>query len=249
MANVEKLHWHELETPKEYGLSVKPQMLQVEARILPNPTPIYSAGTDAQGPRLGTWNLRRKRLSQPSTIRSYGLLYLPGNLAVGDNELQSLMRAMLTGFGNLGMSMPNVLPAFLRGNPQGDLKMSIAQLLAKTHDAFKRKADLLIFIIHGGNERLYKVLKNLCDVRFGVASQGIYPHGLPSEILLLIGIVMLRDKCFSSGGQMQYIANIALKVNVKLGGVNSTVSEPLFRKNRWMMVGGKIYQNLLTATI
>jgi hypothetical protein len=35
MANVEKLHWHELPTPKAYGISVKTQMLQIQGRILP----------------------------------------------------------------------------------------------------------------------------------------------------------------------------------------------------------------------
>jgi eukaryotic translation initiation factor 2C len=40
--------------------------------------------------------------------------------------------------------------------------------------------------------------------------------------------------------QPQYIANVALKVNVKLGGVNSTTGEPLFKRSRWMLIGGDI---------
>lgn len=46
------------------------------------------------------------------------------------------------------------------------------------------------------------------------------------------------DKAMNSRGQQQYLANIALKVNVKLGGTNTTISEPLFRKSRWMVLGG-----------
>lgn len=49
---------------------------------------------------------------------------------------------------------------------------------------------------------------------------------------------MLVEKALSAKGQAQYIANIGLKANVKLGGINSIVPEPLFRNSRWMLVGG-----------
>lgn len=49
---------------------------------------------------------------------------------------------------------------------------------------------------------------------------------------------MLFDKALNQRGQPQYLSNIALKVNVKLGGINSTVIEPTFRQRRWMMMGG-----------
>lgn len=37
---------------------------------------------------------------------------------------------------------------------------------------------------------------------------------------------------------MQYLGNVGLKINLKLGGRNSCVREPLFYKKRFMMVGG-----------
>jgi eukaryotic translation initiation factor 2C len=49
---------------------------------------------------------------------------------------------------------------------------------------------------------------------------------------------MIIDKATNQRGQMQYLANIGLKVNVKLGGINSTINEPLFRASRWMVLGG-----------
>ena len=49
---------------------------------------------------------------------------------------------------------------------------------------------------------------------------------------------MLIDKARKC--QPQYVANIALKVNVKLGGVNAITDEPLFKKSRWMLLGGDI---------
>jgi eukaryotic translation initiation factor 2C len=50
--------------------------------------------------------------------------------------------------------------------------------------------------------------------------------------------VINAEKYFRSGkGQTQYLANIGLKVNVKLGGMNSLVKEPLFQQKRWMVMG------------
>ena len=40
--------------------------------------------------------------------------------------------------------------------------------------------------------------------------------------------------------QQQYIANVALKVNVKLGGINAILEDSLFKNTRWMFIGGDI---------
>lgn len=222
MANVEKLHWHELDTPKAYGLSVKASMLRLPARILPCPNPVYSAGSDMRPPILGSWNLRNKQFLQPVSIRSYGLLYLPGNRAIGDPQLQDFVRSLQSGFSSVGIRIPANLPAYLKGNPQGDLKQIITELLSKTASAFQRKADVLLILIHSSHEKLYRALKNICDVRLGVSSQ-----------------IMQVEKALGRG-QPQYIANIALKVNAKLGGTNSKIPEPLFQKTRWMMMGADV---------
>jgi eukaryotic translation initiation factor 2C len=49
---------------------------------------------------------------------------------------------------------------------------------------------------------------------------------------------MLVEKSLQGRSTQQYLANIGLKVNAKLGGVNSIIREPLFEKSRWMMMGG-----------
>ena len=51
---------------------------------------------------------------------------------------------------------------------------------------------------------------------------------------------MVVEKALKERGQMQYLGNIGLKINLKLGGRNSCVGEPLFQRKRWMMIGADV---------
>ena len=71
--------------------------------------------------------------------------------------------------------------------------------IGKTGNAFNRKPDIFFFLLHGASTSIYKIIKNVCEVKLGVASQ-----------------VMLVEKAFNLKGQLQYLGNIGLKVNAKV---------------------------------
>ena len=222
--NVKRFAWHSLSVPKAMGLSVSTSMLQVQGRLLPCPVPIYGGGTDQRGPETGQWNLRNKRFLKPAGFNSWGLLYLPGGgRQASDGELQAFCRAMTNSLASVGITPSRSPPAFLKGNAHGDIKQEISQLVGKCTHAFRAgKPDLLVFLLHDkANPSIYKVIKSVCEVDFGIPSQ-----------------VMVVEKALKDKGQMQYLGNIGLKVNCKLGGVNSSIEEPLFRRSKFMMIGG-----------
>lgn len=172
MENVKKLHWHNLNVPKAFGLSVSTRMLELEARLLPSPVVQYSAGTENVGPDTGAWNLRGKRLLSPSGFLSYGLAYLTSGRRVNDQDLQVFAKAMVTSLASLGLETPKEPPAFILGNPAGDLNEMIQALFAKTGNIFQRKPELFIFLVHQDcPPAIYKIIKNCCEANFGVASQ------------------------------------------------------------------------------
>ena len=74
--NAKRLHWHTLDKPSAHGLSVRPQMLELNARILPAPSLRYGSGTE-KSTITGAWNLRSKTFLRPSSYTSYGLCYFP----------------------------------------------------------------------------------------------------------------------------------------------------------------------------
>ncbi|MCJ1478569.1 hypothetical protein MMC13_007250 [Lambiella insularis] len=223
MQNVKRFAWHTLPIPASLGLSVSTSMLQIRGRLLPAPQVLYGRGSDDRGPEGGSWNLRGKSFLKPARFTSWGVMYLPGGLQqLSDYDLQQFCRSLVTSMATVGLGTPNSPPAFLKGNALGNLKGAVGDLVRKTANAFRReKPEMLFFLLHDkANPSIYKAIKSICEVDLGIPSQ-----------------IMLVEKALNSRGQMQYLGNIGLKVNCKLGGVNSKVDEPLFRQTRYMMLG------------
>lgn len=72
----------------------------------------------------------------------------------------------------MGIRVPRDLPAFLQGNVQGNVKVMIAEVMAKAKGTFGKQPDVVFFLLHAASTALYKAIKDCCDVQFGIASQG-----------------------------------------------------------------------------
>jgi eukaryotic translation initiation factor 2C len=70
---------------------------------------------------------------------------------------------------------------------------------------------LLFFIVNDRNIDVYRRIKKSCDIRFGVASQ------------------VLQAKHVMSASP-QYISNVCMKVNAKLGGCTSVAKSTIIPK-------------------
>jgi eukaryotic translation initiation factor 2C len=222
MGNIQRLNWHNLEIPKQLGLSVKPKMLELSAKRLPTPTPQYRGAST--NPENGMWNLRGKRFSRPTEFSAaWAVMYFAAVHGCGDAELQHFCKEIQTQFRAYGIDPCSAMPGFLRVNPMGDIGEAINTLVEKTKKAFGKKPKVIFFLIHkGANPGIYKSAKSVCNIELGICSQ-----------------FMLVEKSIKNlRGQPQSLGNIALKINPKLGGLNSSVTEPLFTQKRWMMLGG-----------
>jgi eukaryotic translation initiation factor 2C len=207
----------------EFGVSIKPQFIELDAKVLPPPLVVFGEGTDTYGPKNGRWNLRGKKFFQPATINGYGLIYFPGGqgIRIDERGIDTFTKVCGQQFANYGLMLnPRTSPQWTVGNPMGDLERQIGEMIAKLENTNKIRPNLLIFILPVLATEPYATLKSICDTIFGIASQ-----------------CMVLDKCFNSKGQLQYLGNIALKVNVKLGGANSVIDDPFFSKQPTMLIG------------
>ncbi|KAI9812851.1 MAG: hypothetical protein M1832_006472 [Thelocarpon impressellum] len=130
----------------------------------------------------------------PSSCAGWGLMYFPGTRNIDDSTLQELAVNMRKSLRELGVGISSDMPSFLRGNPMGDIKALIAELMGKSASVNGgAKPRLLVFLLHQGGDRLYSIIKTVCDTLFGVASQ-----------------VMVAEKALSLRGQPQYLANLRM---------------------------------------
>jgi eukaryotic translation initiation factor 2C len=202
-----------------FGVKVNPSLLTVPGRILAPPKLLYR-GTSTCAPNNGAWNLDPRSLGQKPfrvakslgawstlVINSGGRDAIYGGPEATMHHLHSFRKTLDTYGLNPGpVQSPvaiNVLPEDLFNRNIDKICFQISDALRKQ---FKAKPNFLFVILPGDSAVLYDCIKFVCDCQLG----------LPN--ICNIGSKFSKEK-----GQMQYFANVAMKFNQKLGGVNHTV--------------------------
>ena len=71
-----------------------------------------------------------------------------------------------------------------------------------------KKPRIMLVVLSNGDRHIYAGLKHLCDVYLNVATVCVHASKFRKE-----------------KGQLQYFANVALKFNIKLGGLNHMLAQ------------------------
>jgi eukaryotic translation initiation factor 2C len=203
----------------QFGVKVNPSLLTVPGRILPAPQLLYR-GQSTCSPRNGAWNLDPRQLGQKpfrmaKTLGSWNTLVInSGNRDTIYGGMQSIMQHLTAFRATLetyGLSPGPVQPPAEINISFNDLQnKDVAKIQHEISDAlrkkFKAKPNFLFVLLPSDNAVLYDCIKFVCDCQLGVPN------------ICNIGAKFSKEK-----GQMQYFANVAMKFNQKLGGVNHTV--------------------------
>lgn len=199
---------------KEFGIKISQNLASVEARILPPPRLKYhDTGRERDClPQVGQWNMMNKKMVNGGTVASWICINFARN--VQDNIAKAFCQELAQMCNTSGMAFnpEPVLPAFT-GRPDQVERV----LKARFHDAMtklqphKKELDLLVVILPDNNGSLYGDLKRICETDLGIVSQ-----------CCLTKHVFRMSK--------QYLANVALKINVKVGGRNTVLADALSRR-------------------
>lgn len=201
-----------------FGIQVPPTMLTVPGRILPPPRLQYRAQTC--NPNNGAWNLDPRALGQKpfriaKTLGPWNTLIInlgnrdtiPGGVEGASAHLQNFRKTLDTYGLNPGPVLPPVYMNVSFDDLQNRNVAKIQTLLSNTlRTKIYPKPNFMFILLPNDDAVLYDSIKHVCDVRLG----------LPN--ICNVGSKFSKEK-----GQLQYFANVAMKFNQKLGGVNHTV--------------------------
>ncbi|KAL1601574.1 hypothetical protein SLS60_006489 [Paraconiothyrium brasiliense] len=205
---------------RSFNLKVTPGLVKIPGRILNGPKVTYK-GNKTIETRFGSWNMMNIKFNAGATLQkwSYMMISQGGRDAFDQASLTAVMKEFHQGLSTIGMTAPAPMPG-----KRVELRYTDGpELDAQLNGASRVGLQLLVIILPEASIPLYKRIKTLADKK----------HGL--HTICCVGQKLAKDR-----GRDQYIANVALKINLKLGGINQVV-EPknlhVIDQNRTMVVG------------
>lgn len=197
-----------------FGVGVDSKLTVVKGRILPAP-PVTYGGESEIIPTQASWNMRGKKFAKPVKITNWSFLKL-GGARMENNHIDLFKHALRDyGLGTQGPSNPQGFEAPLPG-PEDAQDASIQKIF---NTMFAAGIKMVLVILPSSSAITYARVKYWGDVKVGIHSVCVLAENLKKG--------------------PQYFANVALKFNLKCGGVNQLLPKQLgFLNDKDTMVVG-----------
>ncbi|KAL4925470.1 putative RNA interference and gene silencing protein (Qde2) [Aspergillus undulatus] len=186
----------------DFGVQTHPNLITVPGRVLPTPNVYYNDNKQV-APVGGSWNMKSIKFSTTSNLPTWVWIDIAtsGSQHFSD-DLHGCLAALTEKLKEVGVNA-NIPIAGERivikpENYAGDIDAAIRELL-KDH-----RPRLLLTILPFNHTGIYNCVKKACDIDHGVRN-----------------INVLAEQFKNSNPQ--YLANVGLKFNLKLGGINQIV--------------------------
>ncbi|KAG9292083.1 hypothetical protein G9A89_017983 [Geosiphon pyriformis] len=201
---LDTLNYRENEYMQQFGMTVSNEMTIVNARVLPPPTIQYhpSSREATLQPRDGAWTLRDKKMATGATLSSWAVLVFGPEGKFPKQVVENFIRELVITAQDIGMNILNKTPPILHANQQAVTEDSLKQAWVQAGNASKAQPQLILCILPTRTGDLYGQVKRAGDTVIGVVTQCCQSKHLNSP-------------------NKQYCANVSLKLNVKLGGMNT----------------------------
>lgn len=187
----------------EFGVSVLEGMLTVKGRILSAPKVMYAGKAADSSP--GRWDIAGKTFSDCKTLRNWSFLSLAGPSRDEDtiSAVVQFQKAIATyGLGEDKPEPRNGYCVSLQDPKQGQQDVIIRDILAQ---ADKDGRQFLLVILPSKDTFVYSRVKYWAEVRYGIHT-----------VCCVLGHKNAKPETW---------ANIVLKVNLRLGGVNQRLRD------------------------
>lgn len=210
-------------TLNSFGIDITPKMITVPGRVLGVPNIKYH-GSDTT-PRFGSWDMRTVKFVTRSDLPkwTYLRISLAGSrkLWQTDQEFLSKLNEFQDKLRELGISVNNYTPGMHIDADSQQVEGQIDHWVHRFAIHQNRPKLILVVVPDAVMSAVYNRVKYICDVKEGI-----------------LNVCVLASKFAKSNPQ--YLANVGLKFNLKLGGRNHSL-DPLklgiIRHKKTMVVG------------
>ncbi|GMH35414.1 hypothetical protein BSKO_03282 [Bryopsis sp. KO-2023] len=200
---------------KHFGMTVDKKMTSVTSRLLPQPHLEYKTPGSLDTGTRGAWNLENIKLFKGGEITGWAIVNFANQNQVmvdGEQGLLSFIQGLISMLKELGIKLPEGMPPLCHGDPRRNPMGPMSEAKDKAIAQFK-KVNLMMVLLPTKDSALYNSVKACGNVQLGVTTQCFVTRsagiGSPPR------------------GRLQYLANIGIKINHKVGGVNTKVAGPV----------------------
>jgi len=203
---VKLFDWPNDQYLQNFGLRIDSAPAKVKARILPTPDIHFGSGKVSGSEAVrGRWRIDGKRFFtvNKEPLKSWGFCVLKhprfGREAVSQQAAQAFCNKFVEIYKSHGGVFARTDPAIFLGDPKKGPNL-ISDAWNSTGTKFQMEPQLIFFVMpEKPLTDLYQRIKKSCECRYGIVSQMVQADHV--------------SKC-----QAQYVSNVCMKVNAKLGG-------------------------------
>ncbi|XP_062178806.1 protein argonaute PNH1 [Phragmites australis] len=194
---------------KEFGINISEKLASVEARVLPAPWLKYhDNGKEKEClPQVGQWNMVNKKVINGCKVSHWACINFSRSVpeATARGFCQEL--AQMCQISGMEFNSEPVIPIY-SARPDQVVKALKHVYNIALNRLKGKELELLLVILPDNNGPLYGDIKRICETDLGLISQ-----------------CCLTKHVFKIS--KQYLANVSLKINVKMGGRNTVLLDAI----------------------
>ncbi|OTB09514.1 hypothetical protein M426DRAFT_50484 [Hypoxylon sp. CI-4A] len=220
----------------EFKVAVGKELLTVKGRELMAPSINYLDPSAKRTKTIqtfeGSWNMRDVKVARPGNpIKKWTWIHVdydegrPFDQDLVLNSMRNFVKFMRLNMG-IAMAEAPISSGQIPFRVGIQRRIPYIDTLRERFKLFPKENPDFVFVVLPGKKTdtdMYKAVKYLGDVEFGIPT-----------VCVLRSNVTKRD-----GNNLQYFANVALKVNLKMGGINHKLSNEvnIIKDGKTMVVG------------
>ncbi|KAL1673578.1 Piwi domain-containing protein [Schizophyllum commune] len=255
----EVLGYDRSEWLQQFGITIGRTPIQVESRTLAAPTMQYGINpglrqqAETMTPMGGAWNMKGKRFFKPMPLNSWAVLVVEDKSRFSLDALKSLIIGLKKEATNCGM-LPVKDPVLSEHvSPQQSITKRLEELPARLRANKLPLPQIVILVLpFNGDERWTEVKKYArSHLNRGVLTNS--PAAGATSLFRGVATQCLKAQK-SARANSQYWANVCMKINAKLGGINAIIrpgdpSNLLADRNQPRRCPGSVGQSSYAAMV